>query len=1088
MERRRFIQTGACLAGGLGIGASLTGCRSSSGSDDTGSVPSDFKTVRVQYIHDTLSTPQSDYALLTEEALAYLNTYKPGYVPENRPYHDPNDVLVGIHHKGAFALEPTSDIGIRRSANSTSYSYETTTNKDNYAIHMFYKKISDKNPYIPSHEDDIVSDNTPQYTLAALYLMVPDGTGSNETVTFNNAPREIAKALIFSTPAFQHFSREDMHYALSKFDDIFVGTYHGKLVPTATHLELAIKHKDPNENWYYYQVYREDNGDPVLRKTDSVDSNGNIIHRKGDAIYTFPLRDAFANHFQEDMRRVIQYFSADERLSSKLLPVQEQNDSALAARLKRSADYLRSRNVTYGGNTYNIDASSLKSEGLDLILNKVDGNGIHVTAKNAYNRHSSVSVIQLDKNNMPIDDQGVQELGMLSPRLALMAIPLADYSKDFTVPLHDAAHTIRFIIGSFSFNNGHAVSLYEGSAANRDTDMGTILNKAEAFTIAFEMGLTSLLILWGAHLKRDASFNSLLLTLGFQFAWGIASPFIGQPNRRGREALMPILANLGTSLLAAKNELAAILTVELAESEAEDSVPIAGQIARAINVAVDVANLSQTLYAVSNTRAVNIVDVTRKHTLKLQLKSDPKDNDFPLDIDSVRVVLSHRQNNIENSPYETSWDRSRIVSHAVAGSGTYSTYDIDIDNVPAGGVIDIDVQLKSGNWIAAQASIKNANNVDDTRIEIELKENQVPLGNHSIYYHYAMLSKSGGSYQWTVAENGGTLPSASASDDERSKNELLRISVNDPIGAIGYSYKDLSTQAYIVKNISAVIETPNQGTKSISRTDMMQLAYNMTSSNSNDMNLMFERKNGYTYVRTVNIDSQSNDFSVDFSKNVGIFVSDNITEFAYDAKHGVVAGLDIQNGVLHILNHLDLPIDDSNTNRYLNAQSSVKTRRIVVDREVDPRTQYMYNPLILTMSPSGDIVVLEKTHGGDTRLRAFDRHGSVHLDFQGFGNGTGVFTLPKEELGVNYLDINIESKGFIYVLKQVGADPTNIDNYVLDIFDPHSTTPTEPLVSTTGFSTGKIKVDYWRRVYALNYETTGDNEPTISIWLPPVPQ
>lgn len=1090
MKRRKFIQNTALLGASAGLTTQITGCGSS---EDTVIDTHVIKNINISYIHNLSQSPRSQHDSLTPDEKIYLDTHFPNHSPSDTPHHHPNDELFLVNHNGVQKL---TEIGssstnngktkkIFKSSNAKTYTYETTTVKENYAIHMFYKKINENNPFLFSNEDDIVQDSPPQYSLAALTLVVPDGSSSDESISFSNAPREIAKALIFSTPAFQHFSRDDLAYALSKFDDIFIGQFHGKTIKIRTHLENAINHVG-TQNWYYYQAYRNKDAVATLRKTDSIDSNGNTIHKTGDPIYTFPLKKSLGIHLSNDLHKVIQYFSADERLSSVLLPVQTPTTTT-KARVQKFHKKVLAKSSTHAGLKYTMHASSLKSEGLELTLNKVDNNGMHITAKNHYNRHSSLLVLHLDEGGFPVGS--IQKVGILSPRYALMSIPLADFKKDFTITIPDTAHTSRFILGSLSFNNGHNKRLYEGSAGvrNRKKDIETILTDPEAYTIAFEMAIPSLLILWGANLNRGASFNKLLIILGAKFAYGIASPFFGNPNIRGTDAFLPILANIGTALLRTKNELAAVLIKDISEAEVEDSMPIAGQIARAINVAVDAANLGQTIYAVSTVNAINTVDVNRSHTLKLQLKSDPKDNDFPLNLSSVVVTLMHSQTVIEGSPYILDWDRTNVVSHTSDGGPTHSTYDLAIDDVPAGGTITVSVQLKIGHWIAAHKELGKVDNLAENTVVVGMKENLIPLGSSSIYQHYAKLGKSSGSYNWSIAQNNVFLASPSVSDASRLSNELFKISVNDPIGAIGYSYKDLNSNQYVIKNISAVLTTPNQGTKSISAENMMQLSYNLTASSSTDGHLVFEHKNGLTYVRSVDINSQSTDFKVNFAQNIGMFISDNISQFAYYPAQQTLAGLDTNLGVLHILRHLDTPRDDSDTNRYLNAQSMVKTRSIISALELDPKTQYLYTPQILTMSPSGDIIILEKTKDNNTRLRAFDQFAAVSLNFPGFHNGSGVFEFKKEAHSVNYLDINIESKGFIYVLKQLGDDASNEETYFLDIYDPQSSNPNTPIATTKGFSTAKIRVDYWRRVYALNYESTENNEPTISVWIPPVP-
>ena len=1099
MKRRHFLKNGIALSLGATLSTQLTGCNSSDNFEQSNVGDGiSVKTLKIVFEFKLLENPQSHYAGLTPDQQAFLDKNFPDFTPSSIPYNTESDTFFVVNHTGASKLLKDNTISQQSSSGSVSYSYETTTAKDNYAMHMFYKKTK----YEALDEDDIIPGSPPQYSLAALALIVPDGTSNEETITFSDTSRETVKALIFSAPTFKHFSRDDMYYAVSKFDDIFTGrTRQGKTIPVETNLELVMNHLG-NSRWYYYQVYRDPDGNPVLRTTKSVDSNGNTIHNIGDPVYTFPLRQNLGVYLQQDINHVIQYFSADKRLSSKLLPIQPVLNTA-QQRAKVWTQALASKSASYEGIQYSIDTSSLKSEGMDIVINSVDGNNLHITASNAFNRHVGLYAIFLDNENNVIysgqeneifpDTKAFRNVGILTPRFALLAIPVSNYKKQFTIELTSKVHTVRFVLGALSFNNGHYANLYKDSTgaideAQKKRNMQRILTDAEAYTISFEMALPSLLILWGATINRNASFENLLLLLGAKFAINTAKPFLGHPDLKGEEALVSVLKGIATTLLlSGSKKLTTILLEAIDEAVLEDSLPVVGSVFRAMATEVGMANLSDAISAARISNAVNSVDVTRTHTLKIQLKSDPKDNDFPLNVDSIVIRLTFSSNtSVKGSPYTLAWDKNKSISHSVKDKGTYSTYDISLKDVPAGGYIHIAVQLKIGDWIAAHQE-KEINNFEDSVQIVEIIENLIPIGGNSIYQHYAQLEKSAGNYVWNVKQKDALLPSPTVSDTDLKANELLKISVNDPIGAIGYAYKELSTGQYHIKNISAVLATADQGKKSFAGSNMMQLSYDLTTSDALAGHMVFEAKEGLTYVRNVDIDSQSNDFNIDFATNIGIFITDTITQFAYCPQKKILAGLDTNAGVLHILRHLDAPRDDSDTNRYINAHSMPKTHTVTGAGALDPKTQYLYDPLLLTMSPGGDIVILEYTSSGTVRLRAFNQFGAVYLDFPGFNNGTGVFHLKSETLSVSYLDINVESKGFIYVLKQLGSDPTNSENYFLDIYDPHSATPNEPLVTTKGFSTAKIKVDYWRRVYALNYETTEDNEPTLSVWIPPVP-
>ena len=96
---------------------------------------------------------------------------------------------------------------------------------------------------------------------------------------------------------------------------------------------------------------------------------------------------------------------------------------------------------------------------------------------------------------------------------------------------------------------------------------------------------------------------------------------------------------------------------------------------------------------------------------------------------------------------------------------------------------------------------------------------------------------------------------------------------------------------------------------------------------------------------------------------------------------------------------------------------------------------------------------------------------------------------------ITFMDLAVEIKGFIYILYYV-EDGSTLDQYRLDLYDPLgtflSTTPNTDLEATAkGIPAGKITVDIWRNMLALNFEAIlGPNdrtEPQVSKYIPTTP-
>lgn len=93
---------------------------------------------------------------------------------------------------------------------------------------------------------------------------------------------------------------------------------------------------------------------------------------------------------------------------------------------------------------------------------------------------------------------------------------------------------------------------------------------------------------------------------------------------------------------------------------------------------------------------------------------------------------------------------------------------------------------------------------------------------------------------------------------------------------------------------------------------------------------------------------------------------------------------------------------------------------------------------------------------------------------------------------VTYLDVGVETKGFIYVLSYAGTGSAQSD-YHLDIYNPDGSwlCRTPENAGDRGVNGARMIVDQWRNLYTLNYEAMlGPNnrtEPSVSTWIPSAP-
>jgi hypothetical protein len=157
------------------------------------------------------------------------------------------------------------------------------------------------------------------------------------------------------------------------------------------------------------------------------------------------------------------------------------------------------------------------------------------------------------------------------------------------------------------------------------------------------------------------------------------------------------------------------------------------------------------------------------------------------------------------------------------------------------------------------------------------------------------------------------------------------------------------------------------------------------------------------------------------------------------------------------------------------------------------RPGLMTSPVAAAVAPDGTILVLESGDPAGSpplpaRMQAFDLGGNPERFFTGPNQASPYsleLTATPNQAGWQYLDMAIEYGGFIYVLSHLEG------TYRLDIYSPEQA-GTAPIATTSGFNAANIAVDFWRNVYALNYEVipmAGGGpplftEPSISLWVP----
>lgn len=134
-------------------------------------------------------------------------------------------------------------------------------------------------------------------------------------------------------------------------------------------------------------------------------------------------------------------------------------------------------------------------------------------------------------------------------------------------------------------------------------------------------------------------------------------------------------------------------------------------------------------------------------------------------------------------------------------------------------------------------------------------------------------------------------------------------------------------------------------------------------------------------------------------------------------------------------------------------------------------------PVALALASEGSVLVLEN---GNRRIQALDVYGNP---VPYFADGTALLALRAETRPPTYLDLCVDTDGYLYVLLYLGQGDA-VSDYQLDVYTPEGL----PLCRTQGINAARIAVDRWRNLYTLDFQSLagpGDRtEPTLSVFVP----
>lgn len=606
----------------------------------------------------------------------------------------------------------------------------------------------------------------------------------------------------------------------------------------------------------------------------------------------------------------------------------------------------------------------------------------------------------------------------------------------------------------------------EGLSLSRD--LTAIFNIGiPSLLLAVAVGTDPLTVQTLGEIARDKKLWAELLTLGTYKLYNTVT----------REDARPFLIYIGGKLvslvLKSLPTLATKLAVLIGRQQLQQAVPFIGWGVKMASIAAATSKLSQTVGEVLSSPSIFQNKISLILTTRLTIRHDPANTTgFP-----ATATRWEMQANYDGK-----------ISQKLSGTLPATMTDpIDLEfKVPSGGKGKIDIWfLTDTNWIAGHGTTGNFDNLASNGVidrTITITENLVPLTAMTRYHHRQKLAFSNGQYAWQPAlDRPPTQTAANLSCNDNSLCELNGIALSQTAAVAGYSWRARSQTLPLcggnpttssldrMQNVSFA-QRPQDGLKRAlcGYRGKPLLAYELRNAPGQaGRNFYIDPADGRYHLRAVGFDTSSFDQTSQMSW--GRFSQVQSAVAIHPA--GYAIGVNTQSHKLEILRLPQAPMPDAEVPVSV-LKAGFGTRCGLLDTPSAVGVDLL----------KGAIFVLE---GGNARIQAFDVHGNPVARFQG---GTSEVRPLQPENGVTYLDMAVESTGWMYVLSFIGTG-RNASDYRLDIYDPDAMG--ERYVSrTTGVAAGKMAVDLWRNLYTLNYEPlVGPDglEPSLSQWTPSTP-
>jgi hypothetical protein len=667
-------------------------------------------------------------------------------------------------------------------------------------------------------------------------------------------------------------------------------------------------------------------------------------------------------------------------------------------------------------------------------------------------------------------------LDMLGPINLAFGIPVSDESITVRFPVHKDARTVRLLMGGLGTGEyDHGVCM-----------PGLIM------TVALELALPIFMLTAGSAIMNSKWVTDLMKDKAVLYSViAIGLGLTGLDMKRTGDAEKPLLrlANVAGPMLL-KTGLKTVIEKQVAVGMATKAIPIVGQAFQVLSAAVTLAQLGQTIAAVVQAPFVYRCDIVGTIDISITLTPDTEFHYFPLLANSYKVQVVYDKS------------ATNLVYSGTHPGGTESNpITVRFSDAPAGGSLKVFVFFYAENgWQAGQAESNwfTAQGTHGTTLRIdnvEVKNNKIPLTEKSVYKHKQKLAIEKGKHVWVKDGPAPTATRESAKPDEQHElRDLTSITLAQRPASLGYTWqatglhipRDTNPDGpptddvlYMAQNIS-ILSSPEDGysTSKVGFSYAAGIAYDIaTKDNGTGHNFFITSgsKDPNFHLRRLKLSYDGGQrktippvFDHRTDESWGRF-STSLDRYVVHPQ-GYVFGISTNESKIYRVK-LDKPCKESEA-----PFASLFSGRGKRDGLID-------SPVAIAVGIDGVILVLEAKNN---RVQAFDLNcNPVGSYFSNDGTKSCYLNLPDDD-DVEYLDLAVEGKGYLYVLSCINGGKV-VDDYSFTIHTPDG----KKLVTTKGVAAAKLAVALDRSLYTLNYEVLFGKdkrtEPSVSLWLPAPP-